>query len=63
MSSSNYAYLIDPSGVVYNYGYNDYIENSYGRKSPDLTYPDAYYVDRGGDTYSRYYTSGSYGIW
>lgn len=29
--------------------------------SPDLTYPDAYYVDRGGDTYSRYYTSGSYG--
>lgn len=30
--------------------------------SPDLTYPDAYYVDRGGGTYSRYYVTGSYGF-
>lgn len=32
-------------------------------RSPDLTYPDAYYVDRGGDTYSRYYVTGSYGYY
>ena len=35
--------------------------NYWWLRSPDLTYPDAYYVDRGGDTYSRYYVTGSYG--
>ena len=45
-------------------GSNGYVDVSYGREFAGLnisTYPDAYYVDRGGRTYSRYYTSGSYG--
>ena len=55
------ACLIFPSGVVYS-NYNNSVTFSYGRTiSPDLTYPDAYYIDRGGDTYSRYYVTGSYG--
>lgn len=58
------AYYPLPVGTVGslsgNYG-NTIFNYSYGSISPDLTYPDAYYIDRGGDTYSRYYVTGSYG--
>lgn len=48
--------MIHPEGKLWSQAGYD----SYG-VSPDLTYPDAYYIDRGGDTYSRYYVTGSYG--
>ena len=56
----DYVYLVEITGDT-NYDDKYSIDVSYGSISPDLTYPDAYYIDRGGDTYSRYYVTGSYG--